>query len=73
MPLYQLQTFVASNDGIVIKVNLFSLRLFGDNISAEEFICGRIKLGDEECRVLGCGAVYILFEPMFRRNVSPLS
>jgi hypothetical protein len=27
----------------------------------------------EECRLLGCGAVYILCEPKFRRNVSPPS
>jgi hypothetical protein len=27
----------------------------------------------EECRLLGCGAVYILCEPTFRRNVSPPS
>jgi hypothetical protein len=25
----------------------------------------------EECRLLGCGAVYILCEPTFRRNVMP--
>jgi hypothetical protein len=27
----------------------------------------------EECRFLGCGAVYILCEPTFRRNISPPS
>jgi hypothetical protein len=27
----------------------------------------------EECRLLGCGVVYILCKPTFRRNVSPPS
>jgi hypothetical protein len=26
---------------------------------------------DEECRLLGCGAVWVYYKPTFRRNVSP--
>jgi hypothetical protein len=25
----------------------------------------------EECSVLGCGALWVYYKPMFRRNVSP--
>jgi hypothetical protein len=27
----------------------------------------------EELRLLGCGAVWVCYEPMFRRNISPPS
>jgi hypothetical protein len=46
---------------------------WSDVVNIKIEICGFHGGDYEECRLLGCGAAWILCEPTFRRNVSPPS
>jgi hypothetical protein len=52
-------------DGILQLLSLLVLQLCAP--------LGNLMVPTEECRLLGCDAVWLLYELKFRRNVSPLS